>query len=279
MLTIREYIKRELDHIYSQGEISAIIQLILESKLKISIIESLSYKLTNLSDSELNILNEILEKLKTKEPIQYILGETHFYNLDFIVNKNVLIPRPETEELIEWIINDNKEQTITILDIGTGSGCIAISLAKHIPSVEVHAWDISPKALEVSKINAQKNNAKVNFALKDILTTESEDQMYDVIVSNPPYITESEKSLMHQTVLDFEPHQALFVPDASPLIFYERIADFALKSLKKGGHIYYEINQSNGKDTKEMLHIKGFTNIELRTDLAGNDRMIKATKA
>lgn len=279
MQNIRDFIKNELSHIYSQGEISTLTQLIFEVKLNISVIESLTYKHNDLSDAQLNIINEIIERLKSKEPIQYILGETQFFELNFMVNEHVLIPRPETEELVEWIIEDVNEKSINLLDIGTGSGCIAISLAKKLPLAKVYGWDISPDALKVAKTNAIENDVEVKFEINDILNTYKTDKSFDVIVSNPPYITNSEKELMNSTVLDFEPHIALFVPDSSPLIFYERIADFALNSLNKGGTLYFEINQENAQKTSAMLLRKGFSEVELRKDLSGNDRMIKAKKA
>lgn len=278
MLTIREYIKSELKTIYSQGEISAITQLILDKRLNISIIDSLTYKFNNLSDEQLSILSQIIEKIKQKEPIQYVLSESEFYNLPFSVNNNVLIPRPETEELVEWIIESEKNQNISLLDIGTGSGCIAISLSHNMPSANISAWDVSPQALEVAQQNAKLNNTKVSFALNDILMTQKSETLFDVIVSNPPYITEKEKEQMHNTVTDFEPHIALFVPNHNPLLFYKHIATFALKSLKDNGRLYFEIHRSYGQETMHMLAEKGFVNIELRKDMAGNDRMIRATK-
>lgn len=278
MLSIRDYIKGELNSLYSKEEISSITQIILKSKFNISLIDSLNYKLNNLSDLQLNILNEIIEKLKTKEPLQYILGETFFYNMSFTVNRNVLVPRPETEELIEWIIDCERGNNISILDIGTGSGCIAITLAKNILTAKVHAWDISSEALEVAKHNAKRNDVIVDFSQNDILNMDNHNQLFDVIVSNPPYITQSESKMMHQTVLDFEPHIALFVPDSNPLLFYEHISHFAMNHLRKGGSLYYEINQNNGEDTKSLLANMGFVNIELRHDISGNERMIKATK-
>lgn len=280
MQNIRDYIKCQLKPIYSQGEISAITQLILEKQLCISIIESLTYKLNDLSEAELSILSEIIEKLKSREPIQYVLGDSDFFNLKFMVNNNVLIPRPETEELVEWIILDShSEHDLSILDIGTGSGCIAISLAHNIPTAKVQACDISLQALEVAKINAQRNKVDISFIEQDILQTDISDTSFDIIVSNPPYITETEKAEMHDTVLDFEPHLALFVPNNKALLFYEHIATFALNSLKPKGKLYFEINRNFGEDTKQMLIRKGFAKVELRQDLSGNDRMIKAEKS
>lgn len=281
MIKLKDHIQNELQPLYTQGEIRTITQMILDTKLHISFVDFLTYKLNNLSDSQLKILNEIIDKLKTSEPIQYILGECEFFNLKFKVNEHVLIPRPETEELVEWIIeNENKRGSkFHLLDIGTGSGCIAISLAKHLPNnAQVSAWDISPQALEVAKHNATINQVDVTFNQVDILNTNTASQPLDIIVSNPPYITEDEKKIMTSTVLNHEPQIALFVPNNQPLLFYEQIANFAQSSLNIRGKMYFEINQYFANETVQMLHNKGFKNIQLKTDLAGNQRMVKAEK-
>lgn len=279
MPNIRDYIKQELAPHYTHGEITAIIQLILDTQLNLSIIESLTHKFSDLSDEQTHLISDIMEKLKSKEPIQYIIGVCDFYNLQFDVNKEVLIPRPETEELVEWIINDNKNnQSISILDIGTGSGCIAVALAHNLPLASVSAWDISNGALEVAKQNASNNKANVQFELKDILITDESETKYNVIVSNPPYIAEIEKNEMLENVLDYEPHLALFVPNNNPLLFYNQIARFASNSLVSGGKLYFEINRSHGDEIVGMLREKGFINVEVRKDIDGNNRMIRAEK-
>lgn len=278
MSNLRDYIANELQEVYSPSEISTITRMILTTKLNISLAESISYKINNLSDQQLKIIIEIIGRLKLLEPIQYIFGETEFYNLRFLVNKHVLIPRPETEELVEWIINEEGNKNISLLDIGTGSGCIAVSLAKNITNAKVFAWDISTPALEVANRNAKLNNVSISFSQADILQTKTSEHTFDVIVSNPPYITEQEQSIMHSTVIEHEPSLALFVPNNNPLLFYKHISDFANNSLNNGGRIYFEINQYYAEETKQMLNEKGFKDIQLKTDLAGNKRMIRAIK-
>lgn len=278
MSNLRDYIANELQEVYSPSEISTITRMILTTKLNISLAESISYKINNLSDQQLKIIIEIIGRLKLLEPIQYIFGETEFYNLRFLVNKHVLIPRPETEELVEWIINEERNKNISLLDIGTGSGCIAVSLAKNITNAKVFAWDISTPALEVANRNAKLNNISISFSQADILQTKTSEHTFDVIVSNPPYITEQEKSIMHSTVIEHEPSLALFVPNDNPLLFYKHISDFANNSLNNGGRIYFEINQYYAEETKQMLNERGFKDIQLKTDLAGNKRMIRAIK-
>jgi release factor glutamine methyltransferase len=225
-------------------------------------------------------LCDILNQLKTGKPIQYILGHTEFYGLIFEVNSSVLIPRPETEELVEWAISSvSGEQWAvgSILDIGTGSGCIAISLKKHLTGFKVSAIDISDDALKTAKENARLNNVDVTFFNADILNIKSEIEISksEIIISNPPYVTLHDKTQMHQNVTDFEPHTALFVPEDDPLIFYKAIADFAIKNLSPGGLLFFEINESYGDEIVKLLAAKGFKNIELKKDMSGRDRMIK----
>lgn len=195
-----------------------------------------------------------------------------------MVNENVLIPRPETEELVDWIIEDQKKdkQSITILDIGTGSGCIAISLAKKIPEAKVYAMDISEQAIQVARDNAKKNQADITFIKADILEVKELFQDFDIIVSNPPYVRELEKKEMRSNVLDNEPQRALFVSDNEPLLFYKKITDLAKEKLKENGGLYFEINQYLGVETKNMIESKGFKSVEVRKDLYDNERMIRA---
>ena len=226
--------------------------------------------------------------MQNQEPIQYVLGKTNFYGLPFLVNTNTLIPRPETEELVEWILQEWKEtSSIEILDIGTGSGCIAISLAKNLPNAAIYALDISKEALAITTQNATHNNVNATCLQADILTTKNLNHLItqntthnnvklDIIVSNPPYVRELEKKEISKNVLENEPHQALFVADDNPLIFYKKIADLAKQHLKKEGMLYVEINQYLGEKTVGMFKEKGFKNIQLKKDLFGNDRMIKA---
>jgi release factor glutamine methyltransferase len=210
------------------------------------------------------------------------LGHTEFYGLQFKVNPSVLIPRPETEELVEWVLNSNLPQTaINILDIGTGSGCIAISLKKNLPNATIWAIDISAEALKTAKENAKLNDAEVHFIETDVLNQNQTFNLlplnFNLIISNPPYVTPADKGLMHANVTDFEPHTALFVPQDDPLLFYKSIADLAAKKLIKGGLLFFEINESYGEETAVMLEEKQFKQVELRKDLSGRDRMIKAS--
>ena len=235
------------------------------------------------SEAEIVVWNSILEQLKLEIPVQYLLGKTSFYGLDFEVNENVLIPRPETEELVEWILSNNliiqksnpETSGLKILDIGTGSGCIAISLAKNIPNATVFAIDVSEKALATAKKNAEHNAVEVTFINQNILETEDLRQQFDIIVSNPPYVRNLEKEEIKKNVLDNEPHLALFVEDNDALIFYKKIAELAQKNLSENGQLYFEINQYLGKETVDLIEKMNFKNIELRKDIYGNDRMIK----
>lgn len=224
--------------------------------------------------AENDLFRAVLAGLKTHKPIQYLLGEAFFYGSVFKVNESVLIPRPETEELIEWIL-ESVVAPSAIIDFGTGSGCIAISLKKHLKDTALTAVDISKEAIHVATENAALNGAEVDFINADILNFRTEAK-FDVIVSNPPYITGQEMAAMHQNVLAHEPHLALFVPDERPLLFYEAIADFAKSNLKEGGLLFFEINEHLGKETMEMLKGKSFTFIDLKKDMQGKDRMILA---
>jgi release factor glutamine methyltransferase len=223
----------------------------------------------------------ILQELKKEVPIQYLLGKTNFYGLDFEVNENVLIPRPETEELVEWIVKENaktdKTKTLKILDIGTGSGCIAVSLAKNLPNAKVYAIDVSKKALETAKRNAINNKVEVTFLLNDVLELEELPYDFDIIVSNPPYVRHLEKEEIKKNVLDYEPHLALFVEDHDALIFYKKIATLAQDNLFKNGQLYFEINQYLGKEMIDLLEEMEFKNIELRKDIYDNDRMLRGS--
>lgn len=242
-----------------------------------------------LTHQQHNALNDILVELKNGRPLQHIIGYSWFLGRKFMVNESVLIPRPETEELVMWVLDDiqaiEKPQTpFHILDIGTGSGCIAISLKKKSSiKAQVHAIDISPDALQVAKENATALKADINFLQLDILEAERYvnelNQKFHVIVSNPPYITTVEKEAMHQNVLDHEPHSALFVDDENPLLFYKAIAFYALSNLHEGGTLYFEINQHRGEELIDWLAKNGFTDIILKKDISGNDRMIRATRA
>jgi release factor glutamine methyltransferase len=270
--------KQTLASVYDVFEADAITALVLSELTGYSKAKLKAFPETALTDEQSEKLTIILDQLKTGEPVQYILGHTEFYGLPFQVNANVLIPRPETEELVNWIIESTTTPALNILDIGTGSGCIAITLKHELKQSVVSAIDISTGALETAKGNADLNQVDVNFIHADILAHESIslNEKLDIIVSNPPYVTETDKRQMHTNVTDFEPHSALFVPEEDPLLFYNAIADFAVKNLKPDGLLFFEINESYGKETIELLDNKHFNNIELRKDMSGRDRMIKA---
>ena len=269
----------ELSKVYPETEIQSFFNILIEFKLHLSRIQLALEHNFELDRDDLDFLENALLKLKNQIPVQYIVGETAFCGLLFKVDKNVLIPRPETEELVEWIFqNHKKNESIKILDIGTGSGCIAISLAKNLPNAEVFALDVSAEALDVAKKNASMNAVKVDFIQADILTIEKLPDTFDVIVSNPPYVRESEKDLMQQNVLSNEPHIALFVENENPLLFYDKIAELAKNHLTENGVLYFEINQYLGMKTVDLLKTKGFKNIELKKDIYGVDRMVKCLK-
>jgi release factor glutamine methyltransferase len=271
---------QELSANYDAGEAESFFYLILEEKKQLKRIDlALNPDLT-FSAVEMQLWNTILEQLKKEIPIQYLLGKTSFYGLEFEVNSTVLIPRPETEELVEWILQSQKlevgGESLKVLDIGTGSGCIAISLAKNIFNAQVFAIDVSEKALATAQKNAEINEVNVAFLLKNILETENLGQQFNIIVSNPPYVRELEKKEIKKNVLDNEPHLALFVDDNDALIFYRKIAELAQKNLVPNGQLFFEINQYLGKEMMELLEKMSFKNIELKQDIYENDRMIRA---
>ena len=231
-----------------------------------------------LSEDDVEKWNAILAELQLEKPIQYITGDAWFFRLRFEVNENTLIPRPETEELVEWILSSSIiHHPSTILDIGTGTGCIPISLKTNLPKANVSAIDVSEKALEVAKRNAISNKVDISFIQANILEVEDLSQYFDIIVSNPPYVRNLEKEEIKKNVLDYEPHLALFVEDTDALLFYRKMAQLALKNLTPNGLLFFEINQYLGKETVELLENLGFKNIELKKDMYGNDRMIRCT--
>ena len=270
-------IKKGLSSNYSAGEISALTRIIAIELLDIPQMTFFLKDDVTLTAGQQTLLDNAIERLKKQEPIQYILGYSDFCGLKFKVTPATLIPRPETNELVEWVACEATGNE-HILDIGTGSGCIAISLANKMPQGNVTAWDISPDALAVATENSKANGCAVEFEEIDILAYKPTGELFDIIVSNPPYIKENEKAEMHSNVLDWEPHTALFVPDNDPLLFYRAIAIKGLSLLKPGGKLYFEINRAHGKETVEMLKSLGYTGIELRKDFADNDRMIRAVK-
>jgi release factor glutamine methyltransferase len=277
----RDYFIQELTPLYDVGEAESFFYLTLEAKHQLKRVDLALQPDLAFSEFELEIWSSILEQLKKEIPVQYILGVTHFYGLEFEVNSAVLIPRPETEELVDWIIQNSKlkaqNSKLKILDIGTGSGCIAIALAKNLPNAQVFALDVSEKALATAKKNAEKNQVQLTFIHQSILETVDLAQEFDIIVSNPPYVRELEKLEIKNNVLDNEPHLALFVEDNDALIFYRKIAQLAQKNLNPKGQLYFEINQYLGKETLNLLLEMGFKNSVLRQDIYGNDRMIQCT--
>jgi len=272
--SIKERFHQELKEKFSKTEIESFLNLLFEKFLGLSRLEMVLKPEINLSKEEEKQFENALKRLKNSEPIQYIIGETDFYGLKFKVDKNVLIPRPETEELVDWILKENPTSS-SILDIGTGSGCIAISLAKNLKSSKVFAWDVSEKALETAKNNAEINKAKVEFQLKNILAEKSAAEKFDIIVSNPPYVRELEKEKMQENVLKHEPHLALFVENDDALLFYRKILKFAENNLTSNGKLYFEINEYLKEELEILLADFKIKNYFFRKDIFGKYRMLK----
>ena len=279
---IRKYYCEQLCSVYDKDEANAMTLILLEHYFNITRVKMALEPELRLSESEMLTFHFAVKDLLKNKPIQYIIGETEFCDLKFKVNENVLIPRPETSELVMKIINSqqptaNSQQLI--LDIGTGSGCIAISLAKNLPNSKVYALDISEKALEVAKGNAINNDTDVTFIHDDILKLKNNiETEFDIIVSNPPYVRELEKAEMRGNVLNWEPHNALFVSDNDPLIFYRNILEFAKSHLKENGEIWFEINEYLGKEMADLCKEYGFSDIEIFKDFRGKERALKTTR-
>jgi release factor glutamine methyltransferase len=269
----KKYITDNLEGLYDKNEIESFIYLIFKHLFGYGRKEMILMRNEILSSENMERIHNIVERLKVYEPIQYILGEAEFYGLKFIVKPGVLIPRNETEELADIIIKRNKHKKITLLDIGTGTGCIPIAVKKYLPESEVWSCDISETALSVAKENASRNSVDIFFVQFDILSEKTFPVTgFDIIVSNPPYVTEKEKELMQPNVLDYEPHLALFVPDYDPLMFYRAIVEKSTVLLKKGGEIYFEINEMYGDDIRKLLENNNFT-AEIVKDINGKDRI------
>ena len=279
---------QELSSLYEEQEIDSFFYIILEKLHGLKRIDLALNPQKVMDGAHLKQWKNIVSELKKQRPVQYILGETTFYGLSFLVNENTLIPRPETEELVELIIKSFESSVsgsgLKILDIGTGSGCIAISLAKNIPNAAVFAIDVSEEALATAKKNAELNKVAIDFIstnILDVVTLSAVaglDKQFDIIVSNPPYVRNLEKDEIKPNVLEYEPHLALFVDDIDPLVFYRKIAELAIKNLNPNGKLYFEINQYLGKETIKLLEDFGFRNVELKKDIYGNDRIISCEK-
>jgi len=267
----------QLSLIYDVEEVNSLFYISLEQINKVKRIDLALNPNIVLTDDECVKWNKVLEELEIQKPIQYIFKNSHFYGLEFFVSPSVLIPRQETEELVEWIIKDNTLNNPSIIDIGTGSGCIAISLAKNIKTAQVFAIDISIDALEIAKHNAAKNKVIVSFIETNILTAKSLPLKYNVIVSNPPYVRNLEKHEIKPNVLEFEPHLALFVEDTDALLFYRKIAELAKNHLEKNGKLYFEINQYLALEMQDLLINMGFVDVQLKKDIHNNNRMIVGT--
>ena len=267
-----------LTPLYGEGEAKAIARMVYEVRYGLTFTDLCIGKDTQLSADDQAELEEIAQRLERHEPIQYVLGKAEFMGEWYDVEPGVLIPRPETEELVRWIVL--KETPATVLDIGTGSGCIAITLAAMYPKATVTAWDISEKALEVARKNAKHLAVNVNFEQVDILANSQQPKAnsYDIIVSNPPYICNKEREAMEQNVLDYEPHTALFVPDDDPLLFYRAIAEYGTKALKPDGWLYFEINPLYAEPLRELLSAMSYHDIECKTDQYGKQRFIRARR-
>lgn len=275
MQKLVEHIKQELSEIYSKEETGSIISLIFNKLAGINSTELLLLENKKIPGKVTQKIELAVERLKLNEPVQYVLGQTEFYGLPFITDRRALIPRPETEELVDWILQ-TCQNAASILDIGTGSGCIAVTLAQKLRKCRVSAFDISLDALNLAHENADLNYVFVHFYHCNILKIDGFDEKFDVIVSNPPYVLNSQKTKMKPNVLDYEPSIALFVPDDKALLFYTHIINFAKKQLNPDGVLFFEINAFFGKEIVKLLKANKFKNIELKKDLAGKDRMIRA---
>lgn len=266
----------KLSKIYGDRESEQLAKMLLDDLLNISFEKIMIDELVSIDYKEEKMLEEKFELIMDYHPIQYVLGKAHFYGRDFIVNPSVLIPRQETAELINEILIDNKRSNLNILDIGSGSGCIGITLSLELKQARVTALEIDKGALNVSIANAQRLGGKLKSILADIHKLDALPEKYDIIVSNPPYVTENEKKLMFNNVLKHEPHKALFVPNSDPLLFYKRIISLAKNLLSPGGKLYFEINEKYGPDISQLLESEKYAHIKLVQDINGKDRIIKA---
>jgi release factor glutamine methyltransferase len=278
MLPTIQYIRKELMPSFTREETESLIRLIFSQLKNYSLTDLVLRENDPLTATEITEIKNIVDRLKHHEPIQYILGTTQFYGINLEIKPGVLIPRPETEELVDWILR-SEQAALKILDIGTGSGCIALALKKHLSAANVQGCDLSPDALALARKNAENSGLDVAFLLADILAWQNQEwpETYDIIVSNPPYVREKEALAMKRNVLEYDPHSALFVPDVDPLIFYINITDFALTHLKSGGKLYFEINENFGNEMVNLLSSKGFQDVTIKKDMQGKNRMARGT--
>ena len=271
-------LKARLAPVYGEGEANAMVRLIFHHLKGWNTTDIIVNGDRQVSPYIHSLIERIVTRIIKGEPIQYVLGEARFYGMDFKVNRNVLIPRQETEELVDMIVNENKRSDLRVLDIGTGSGAIAVALCRNLRFPRVTAIDISDKALEVAEENARRLHANVFLRQKDIFTDMPPEDSYDIIVSNPPYIPEEEKAGMERNVLDHEPALALFVPDSAPLLYYSRISEVAIRALSPGGLLYLEINPRFADALRELLQKEGFVNMNIINDISRRQRFIKAER-
>lgn len=279
--SVKHYFNDRLKSVFSDREIRMMFQLCAEKRLNVSPTELLLSDGIRMSESDLLYFRSVVKRLLNHEPFQYIYGETEFYGLLLKTDSRALIPRPETEELVDWIVKSHDADMQKIIDVCSGSGCIALALKKQFPDADVTGIDVSQEALSLSVENARFNQLDVNFEQQDVVSDQfkTENNLIDIIVSNPPYVKENEKIGMQEHVLAHEPHLALFVNDNSPLIFYDKITSFASRTLKPGGWLYFEINEQYGQEMIELLQAHLFDAVELKQDLQGKDRMIRGQKA
>lgn len=277
--SVIHYFHQKLDALYGSEEVESFFWILLAHELGWKRLDWMKNPDLRLTESQLLTFIAHSRRLLKNEPVQYITGESHFMDLTLSVNSSVLIPRPETEELVNWMGSTIQNSThLEVIDIGTGSGCIALSLKRIWPEAYIKGVDIMGKALEVAQQNGDKNNLMVDWQLMDALNMPRDVEKYDVVVSNPPYVLDSEKQKMRANVLDFEPHKALFVDDSDPLLYYEAISQWASNSLKKGGMLFFEINEKYAEETKQLLNELGFSGVEVKKDLFDKYRMVKATR-
>ena len=282
----RTILTRELNTVYDRDELRNIIELVLEHITGLSRVEQVKGKIPYLTCTQLEMLDAITERLKKNEPVQYVLGEAWFAGMKFKVNRNVLVPRPETEELVQWVVDEVNAQhsmhnsQFSIIDIGTGSGCIPIAIKKKLPTADLTGIDVCSEALYTAAANAMEQNSEVNFILLDFLDEEkwSTVGLFDIVVSNPPYVKQSEKDSMHARVTSFEPHLALFVPGDDALLFYRKLADFAVQHLHPGGKLFVGINEALGNEVVNVFRSAGLAGTQLKQDMQGKDRLIMAMK-